>query len=75
LKKEDEIIMNSYKGKQPELGWSLHMTGGWESQLDRVKRWYHRASTATNSIDRFDFLYAFFENAFHLRDWLRDTNA
>jgi len=66
-------IRGPFKGKEPELGWSLHMTGGWESQLARAKRWLDRASQARNAIDRYDFLYAFFENAFHLRDWLFDT--
>ena len=51
------------------------MTGGWEAQLSRVKRWYDRASAATDQTDIHDFLYAFFENAFHLRDWLIDTGA
>ena len=51
------------------------MTGGWRSQLDRVRRWHDRASKASTRIDRYDFLYAFFENAFHLRDWLADTAA
>ena len=51
------------------------MTGGWEAQLDRVRRWYRRASDVVDAADRYDFLYAFFENAFHLRDWLRDTGA
>jgi hypothetical protein len=51
------------------------MTGGWQTQLDRVRRWYHRASRTEDPTDRYDFLYAFFENAFHLRDWLIDNNA
>lgn len=67
--------MMPFHGRRPELGWSLHMTGGWQAQLDRVRRWYHRASSAKDSIDRYDFLYVFFENAFHLRDWLKDTGG
>jgi hypothetical protein len=51
------------------------MTGGWQSQLDRIRRWYHRASNATDPTDRCDYLYAYFENAFHLRDWLQQTGA
>lgn len=51
------------------------MTGGWKAQLERVRRWYQRALSAKDPIDRYDFLYAFFENAFHLRDWLIDTGA
>lgn len=51
------------------------MTGGWEAQLNRVRRWYQRACVAKDQADMHDFLYAFFENAFHLRDWLKDTVA
>ncbi len=64
-----------YSAKRPELGWSLHMTGGWQSQLERVRRWHTRAAGAVDAVDRSDFLYAFFENAFHLRDWLKDAGA
>jgi hypothetical protein len=48
---------------------------GWQTQLDRVRRWCRRASNATDPTDRCDFLYAFFESALHLRDWLKDTGA
>ena len=65
--------MMPFGGKQPELGWSAHMTGGWRSQLERVRRWHRRLQQAQSAQDRSDFLYAFFENAFHLRDWLLDT--
>lgn len=67
--------MMPYRGKRPEIGWSLHMSGGWRTQWERVQRWYERLSTAASSIDRHDFLYAFFESALHLRDWLKDTGA
>lgn len=50
------------------------MTGGWQSQFDRMCRWHDRLRTARSG-DKIDFLYAFFENAFHLRDWLVDTGA
>lgn len=69
------VVADLYRGVRPEVGWSLHMTGSWQSQLNRVRRWYMRALGADNSIDRRDFLYAFFENAYHLRDWLADTGA
>ena len=32
----------TYKGKRPEQGWSLHMSGGWAAQLERVRRWHAR---------------------------------
>ncbi len=67
--------MKAYGGMDPEIGWSVHMTGGWQSQLDRVRRWYVRAVNAVDATDRWDFLYAFFEGALHLRDWLKDPGA
>jgi hypothetical protein len=75
--------MFSYRGKRPEFpadgsgypGWSAHMTGGWQSQIWRVQRWWRRAVDAADPTDRLDILCAFFENAFHLRDWLLDTGT
>jgi hypothetical protein len=51
------------------------MSGGWQTHLDRVRRWHRRASNATDRTDRNDYLYAVFESALHLRDWLRDIGA
>lgn len=51
------------------------MTGGWQGQALRMRRWHARLTTATRPEDRYDFLYAFLENAFHLRDWLIDSGG
>ncbi len=51
------------------------MTGGWQSQLARVERWYERLIAARNEDDQLDFLFAFFESSFALRDWLVNTLA
>ncbi|MCC6317245.1 MAG: hypothetical protein IT361_06080 [Gemmatimonadaceae bacterium] len=51
------------------------MPGGWSAQLDRARRWHARLQLAASPTDRYDFLFAFFENAFHLRDWLADSGA
>ena len=56
-----------------EMSWNDRLNGGWQVQLGRVRRWYHRASRATDPIDRADCIHAFFESAFHLRRWLEDT--
>jgi hypothetical protein len=64
-----------FRGKIPVLGWSLHMTGGWRSQLSRVERWYERLSCARIEEDQLDFLFAFFESSLSLRDWLLDTGT
>lgn len=50
------------------------MTGGWRAQFDRMCRWHDRVRLACIE-DRIDFLYAFLENALHLRDWLMDCGA
>jgi hypothetical protein len=67
--------MTAFHGKSPVLGWSLHMTGGWQSHFDRVERWYIRAKSASAEHDQLDFLLAFFENSLSLRDWLINTDA
>ena len=51
------------------------MTGGWQAHLARVERWYRRAAFAKDEHDQLDFLFAFFESSFSLRDWLIDTGA
>ena len=51
------------------------MTGGWRSHLERVERWYVGSKAAHNEHDQLDFLFAFFENSFSLRDRLIDTGA
>jgi hypothetical protein len=51
------------------------MTGGWQSQLDRVHRWYDRVSKAEDPADKRDFLYPFFENAFHLKEGSSPVDA
>ena len=51
------------------------MTGGWQSHFDRVERWYERSKSARSEHDQLDFLLAFFDNSFALRDWLIDTGA
>jgi hypothetical protein len=51
------------------------MTGGWSAQYLRMRRWYNRTVAATMHDDRHDLVYAFFESAFHLRDWMVDTGG
>lgn len=68
-------MQSPYRGKRPVLGWSLHITGGWQAQLARVGRWYRRAAFVKDEDDQLDFLFAFFESSFSLRDWLIDTGA
>lgn len=48
---------------------SIHRTNGWEGQFARVSRWLDRLMKAETPADAEDFLYAFFQNAHHLRDW------
>jgi hypothetical protein len=54
-----------------ECPWgSIHRSSGWQGQLARVSRWLDRLMRAASPEDAEDFLYAFFQTCFHLRDWL-----
>lgn len=60
------------------IGLTLQQLEGWRGQFARMSRWRERVVTAANgepSADEFDFLLAFFESAYHLRDWLVETGA
>jgi hypothetical protein len=52
---------------------------GREGQLRRVERWHERAVHVLDPYDgvagedAIDFLYAFFQAAYHMRDWLQNT--
>jgi len=56
---------------------------GCPEQLRRVERWHTRALAAfrasddsnDNDSDTIDFLYAFFQAAYHLADWLKNSGA
>ncbi|HEY9684464.1 MAG TPA: hypothetical protein V6C86_22980 [Oculatellaceae cyanobacterium] len=45
---------------------SSHDKFGWKSQFDRMCRWYDRIQQNQHE----DFIYAFFQNCYILRDWL-----
>ncbi|WP_139795104.1 hypothetical protein [Chromobacterium violaceum] len=49
---------------------SWHKSPGYRSQLDRLERWYARAQLAKDLLDIEDYLYAFFQNCYYLREWL-----
>jgi hypothetical protein len=53
-----------------ELPWSWHNSRGWPGQLDRTRRWRGRIGRATDPDDVTDFLFAFFQSCYALRDWL-----
>lgn len=53
---------------------------GWQGQFDRMERWHRRALDAlaskhTGAGDAEDFVYAFCQSAYHLRDWLQKSGA
>jgi hypothetical protein len=55
---------------------------GWRVQLQRVERWQRRTLVALDRSgkgeapeDPADLLYAFFQSAYHLKDWLKNDNA
>lgn len=49
---------------------SIHSSLGWRGQLARVSRWLDRLMCVRSPEDAEDFLYAFFQNCYHLRDWV-----
>jgi hypothetical protein len=53
-----------------ELLWSWHSSRGWIGQLERTRRSRNRVGQAKDSDDATDFLFAFFQNCYALRDWL-----
>jgi hypothetical protein len=64
------------------FGWSVHKNGGWRGQYLRLQRWHRlihrigRAKTQTEDTEQeHDFLYAYFQNCYHLRDWLRNSGT
>jgi hypothetical protein len=64
------------------FGWSVHKNDGWRGQYRRLLRWHRlvhrigRAKTETEDTEReHDFLYAYFQNCYHLRDWLQNSGA
>jgi hypothetical protein len=54
---------------------------GWQGHLQRVERWHQRANHALDTYngvaadDAIDFLYAFFQASYHMRDWLQNSGA
>jgi hypothetical protein len=50
---------------------------GWQSQLARVERWHIRALSAVSNGEAHaeDYIYALFQCAYHLRDWLQNSGA
>lgn len=63
------------------IGWSAHKNGDWLGQLERVRRWHRRfgavraAAGDTVGLDDLDLVYAFFQNSWHLRDWIEKTSG
>ena len=57
------------------IGWSIHKNDGWRGQLERMRRWQIRVVQAANvgSPDLEDFIFVFFQNCYHLREWLEKT--
>lgn len=59
------------------IGWSIHRNDGWRGQLAGIHRWHDRVVSAarTGSPDLQDFIFVFFQNCHHLREWLHQTSA
>lgn len=53
----------------------------YQEQYDRMKRWYERFSALNNgrlhdvpSENYLDEIYAFFQNCYHLKDWIKNDS-
>ncbi len=61
------------------IGWSIHKNDGWVGQFNRVKRWHSRLIEASkgrhSKWDLEDFAFTFFQNCYHLRDWIGKTSS
>ena len=61
------------------IGGSIHISSGWKGQWARVQRWNVRlkkvAAAPGDSERYFDDVYAFFQNCYHLRDWLEKSGS
>jgi hypothetical protein len=59
------------------IGWSIHRNDGWRGQYNRMLRWYERMSSAAaqGSPDTDDFVFAFFQNCYYLREWIAQTST
>ena len=54
----------------------------YEEQLERVRRWYGRFKQLNDGMEHptpcdmyIDIIYAFFQNCYHLKDWLKNDPA
>ena len=58
------------------IRWSIHKNDGWRGQLERIHRWYSRVVQAANAGDGDleDFIFTFFQNCYHLREWMQRTS-
>lgn len=58
------------------LEWSIHKNGQWQGQMERMHRWHDRVqrACAAGSPDVEDFVFAFFQNCFTLREWVEKTS-
>lgn len=64
------IMENLNKWMDSELPMSVHTANGWIDQLKRMERYKERVYKANNEEESLDFLYAFFQNCYHLREWI-----
>ncbi len=44
---------------------------GYRHQLDRARRFLERLDTAANEIEFQDMIWAFFQNCWHVKDWMK----
>jgi len=64
------------------IGGSIHTSSGWEGQFETAQRWHRRLDIVrshrrrdANTADDWDFVHAFFQNCFYLKDWLERSGV
>jgi hypothetical protein len=69
--KEKQLFLDNFeKILKSGISLSAHSILGWYSQFERMIRFQERAGKSNDEIEILDFTLAFFQNSYHLRDWI-----
>lgn len=70
LSKKEMMLDHFDKLIQSGISFSAHSIHGWGDQLFRMLRFQERALKSDDEGDILDFTIAFFQNCYHLKDWV-----
>ena len=69
--REIENFENNWrKLAEVKIAVSAHTLQGWKGQYGRMFRFYKRTMDSVDDLDRLDFALTFFQNCYHLKDWI-----